>query len=267
MLSQFLIPAVALLGLATAQTSTDCNPLKSTTCKANPAFSTDHLFNFTEAPNGQIWETTAGKVTYDAEHGATFTINKQGDSPTIRTKFYFFFGRTEVWLKAAHGQGIVSSMMWLSDDLDEVDLEFLGGNNTHGSTNFFGKGRPDYKNSRWHAMPKGLQDDYHNYTTTWTEDQIDWWIDGDLTRTVKAVDANNTENYPQTPMRLSLGIWAGGDPTLPEGTRKWAGGDTDYKGCPYTMYVKDVRVTDYSTGKEYVYGDQSGSHKSIKIVP
>ncbi|CAM1506165.1 Fc.00g058060.m01.CDS01 [Cosmosporella sp. VM-42] len=266
MISRYLVPAVALLGLVSAQTSTDCNPLNSTDCPANPAFGTEYLFNFNSTPSGELWDTTVGTVDYDTEKGATFTINKQGDSPTIRTNFYFFFGRTEIWLRAASGKGIVSSMMWLSDDLDEVDWEFLGANDTHAASNYFGKGREDFLNGGYHLMPDGMQEDYHNYTTTWTKDQIDWWIDDKNVRTLKAEEANNTDNYPQTPMRLSLGIWAGGDPTLPEGTRQWAGGDTDYNAGPYNMYVKKVQVSDYSSGKEYTYGDQSGSWKSIDIV-
>lgn len=43
----------------------------------------------------------------------------------------------------------------------------------------------------------------------------------------------------------------------------WAGGETDYSSGPYTMYLKSVSVTDYSTGKSYSYGDNSGSWKSI----
>jgi hypothetical protein len=32
------------------------------------------------------------------------------------------------------------------------------------------------------------------------------------------------------------------------------------------MYVKSVNVTDFGTGKEYVYSDRSGSWQSIKAV-
>ena len=32
------------------------------------------------------------------------------------------------------------------------------------------------------------------------------------------------------------------------------------------MYVKDVNVTDFSTGKEYVWSDRSGSFQSIKAT-
>ncbi|OAA34043.1 Concanavalin A-like lectin/glucanase, subgroup [Metarhizium rileyi] len=255
---------MALVGLAAAQVHTSCNPMERE-CPANPAFGTDHNFNFNVTPSGDLWETTTGTVTYNAKTGAAFAINKQGDSPTIRTKFYFFFGRTEILLKVAPGQGIVSSMMWLSDDLDEVDWEFLGSNKTFATTNYFGKGRQDYKNGGSHPM-SGMQDDYHNYTTVWTKESIEWFIDGNHIRTLNSKDANNTLNYPQTPMRLSIGIWAGGDPSLPEGTRQWAGGDTNYANGPYTMYLKSAQVTDFSSGKEYTYGDRSGTWESINIV-
>ncbi|UNI18412.1 hypothetical protein JDV02_004683 [Purpureocillium takamizusanense] len=264
-LLKIALAAATLLGHhALAQVHTDCDPLQKE-CPADPAWGTSHLFHFNATPSNDLWETTAGTVTYDADKGAGFTIAKQGDSPTIRTKFYFFFGRTEILLKVAPGRGVVSSMMWLSDDLDEVDWEFLGSNTTFATTNYFGKGRQDWRNGGAHPMT-GMQDDYHNYTTVWTKEQIDWFIDGNHVRTLVAKDANNTENYPQTPMRMSVGIWAGGDPSLPEGTRKWAGGDTDYGSGPYTMYLKAARVTDFSSGKEYSYGDRSGSWHSIKIA-
>lgn len=264
LLSRLLAASALPLGFAAAQVQTKCNPLERDGCPADPALGAEGLWNFDGAPPSELWETTAGVVDYDAKTGAAFTIRKQGDSPTIRTRFYFFFGRTEILLRAAPGRGIISSMMWLSDDLDEVDWEFLGSNTTYATTNFFGKGRQDFHNGGAHPMT-GMQADYHNYTTVWTKEQIDWYIDGGHVRTLKAADANRTANYPQTPMRMSIGIWAGGDPSLPEGTRVWAGGDTDYAGGPYTMYLKKAKVTDFSTGREYAYGDRSGSWQSIKV--
>lgn len=44
---------------------------------------------------------------------------------------------------------------------------------------------------------------------------------------------------------------------------EWSGGETDYSAGPYTMYLKNLKVTDYSTGDSYSYGDQSGSWESI----
>ncbi|KAF6842576.1 glycosyl hydrolase family 16 [Colletotrichum musicola] len=267
MLSRYTLWAVALLASlaqpALAQVSTKCNPM-NTTCPADPAFGMDFNFNFNATPSTDAWETTVGPVKYTNDNGAEFTITKQGDSPTIRTKFYFFFGRTEVHLRAATGKGIVSSMMWLSDTLDEVDWEFLGVKND-ALSNYFGKGIQDWHNDGEHPVATSVHDEFHNYTCIWTKEQLEWWIDGNRVRVLKAEEANNTQTYPQTPMRLSLGIWAGGDPRMAQGTREWAGGDTDYAAGPYTMYVKSAQVTDYSSGKEYSFGDKSGSWESIKI--
>lgn len=251
---------------ATAQVTTQCQPLNTTNCPADPAFGTDHMFIFNSTPSADFWVPTAGNVIYSEANGAQFTINKQGDSPTIRSSFYIFFGRTEMMIKAASGTGIISSVMFLSDDLDEIDLEFMGGNDSYVETNYFGKGRQDFNNAIYYPVNGGISSDFHNYTTVWTNESLTYYIDGSKVRTLLPKDANSTFNYPQTPVRISLGIWAGGDPTLPEGTREWAGGDTDYSKGPFNMYVKSARVTDYSTGKEYSYGDHTGSWQSIKIA-
>ncbi|TDZ29613.1 putative extracellular glycosidase [Colletotrichum spinosum] len=268
MLSRYALTAATLLASLAhpvlAQTSTDCNPMEKD-CPADPAFGMDYNFNFNTTPSTDAWKMKVGPIKYTAENGAEFTINKQGDSPTLQSKFYFFFGRTEVHLKAATGKGIVSSMMWLSDTLDEVDWEFLGVKND-ALSNYFGKGVEDWHNGAEHPVSGSIHDDFHNYTCVWTKDQLEWWVDGAKVRTLLPAEANNTKAYPQTPMRISLGIWAGGDPRMAQGTREWAGGDTDYAAGPYTMYVKSAQVTDYSSGKEYTFGDRTGSWESIKVA-
>ena len=80
-------------------------------------------------------------------------------------------------------------------------------------------------------------------------------------------DANGGKSFPQSPMNVRLGIWAGGDKDNDKYTIEWAGGETDYDAGPYTMYVQNVRVADFSSGKEYKYGDRTGSWESIEIVP
>ncbi|KAK3364577.1 concanavalin A-like lectin/glucanase domain-containing protein [Lasiosphaeria hispida] len=259
-----LLASITFFQNAAAQVTTDCFPM-NTTCPPDPALGMDIAFNFNQTPKAGTWDTTVGPVTYNANEGAQLILKKQGDSPTLRTRFYFFWGRTEVIMKAATGTGIISSVMFLSDNLDEIDWEFKGGNSTHVFSNYFGKGEPDFHNGAEHAV-SGSVHDYHNYTTVWTKDALVFYIDGSVVRTLLPKDANNTHFYPQTPMRLSLGIWAGGDPTLAEGTREWAGGDTDYTKGPFNMLVKSVQVEDYSSGKEYVYGDKTGSWQSIKVV-
>ncbi|KAK8852084.1 concanavalin A-like lectin/glucanase domain-containing protein [Apiospora arundinis] len=247
-----------------AQLHTLCNPLEKD-CPPDPALATAHTFHFNQTPPAHVFNTTAGEVKYDKDTGAAFTIAKQGYSPTLTSNFYFFFGRTEVIMKAAPGQGIISSIVWKSDDLDEVDWEFLGSKPGEASTNYFGKDRRDNTNAGYHPVEGGVQADYHNYTCVWTKDKLEWHLDGKLIRTLLPEAANKTENYPQTPMMLSIGIWAGGDPGQPKGTIEWAGGPTNFDAGPYTMYVKSARVEDYSKGTEYSYGDRTGHWSSIKI--
>ena len=105
---------LTLLGLiasrAAAQTWTTCNPLNQTDCPSDTALGIRNAtFDFTNTvASSDVWNTTAGAITY-GDNGAEFTIAKQGDSPTIQSKFYILFGEVEVWLKAAPGKGVVSS--------------------------------------------------------------------------------------------------------------------------------------------------------------
>ena len=261
------LAAAALAGLTAAQVTTDCNPMEKD-CPDNLAFGTEFDWSFESKPDGGLWETKVGPVTYEKDTGAHFQINKQGDSPTIRSKFYIFWGKVSFLMKASPGKGIISSFMLLSDNLDEIDWEFIG-TDDRGTTNFYGKGIEDYTNGEYHDMSGTPHDDYHNYTTVWTEEALDFYINDQKVRTVKPEDSvlkNGTDIYPQTPMRIYFGIWAGGDPSLNEYTREWAGGDTDFDKGPYDMYVKDIYVEDFSSGKKYVWGDKTGDFESIEII-
>ncbi|KAL8708928.1 MAG: hypothetical protein Q9220_006260 [cf. Caloplaca sp. 1 TL-2023] len=251
-----------------SQTWTTCNPLNTTTCPPNPALSTTHTFSFTNSTAADpIWNTTAGSLSYTPTSGAAFTIAARGDAPTIQSHFYLFFGVVEVWMRAATGTGVVSSIVLESDDLDEVDWEVIGSNTTHAETNYFGKGNTtSYDRAVWHPMSSPPQEGFHNYTTRWTKEEIEWFIDGVSVRVLKAGDANGGKNFPQTPMNVRLGVWAAGDKANNNYTVEWAGGETDYNRGPYTMFVKSCRVEDFSKGKEYVYGDMTGGWESIKIV-
>jgi beta-glucanase (GH16 family) len=51
-----------------------------------------------------------------------------------------FFGKITAVVEAAQGAGIVSSVILQSDDLDEIDLEWLGGDTTEVQSNYFSKG-------------------------------------------------------------------------------------------------------------------------------
>ncbi|KAF4333439.1 murein transglycosylase [Fusarium beomiforme] len=259
---------IALAGLiasVTAQTYSECNPMKKT-CEADKGLaSSSYSVDFTKGADDDNWEGTGhGTVKYTSD-GAEFTVAKQGDSPTIQSKWYMFFGRMEVHLKAAPGTGIVSSVVLLSDVLDEIDWEWLGGKDGDVQTNYYGKGNSE-EDTRSATFPvSNSQEDFHNYTIHWTKDSCEWYINGVAVRTLNYADALGGENYPQTPMRVKLGIWAGGDPDNAEGTIEWAGGETDYAGAPYTMTVQKIMIENLNPADSYTYGDETGSYKSIKF--
>ncbi|KAH1879858.1 hypothetical protein KXX01_004273 [Aspergillus fumigatus] len=253
--------AIGLLSssaIVTAQTYTDCNPLQKT-CPPDPALGRSVTYDFTKGSSPDF--KPVGSPTYDSNNGAAFSVAKQGDAPLIQSNWYMMFGHVEFVIKTAPGKGIVSSAVLQSDDLDEIDWEWLGANNLYVQTNYFGKGDTGSYNRGAAHDNAGNQDGFHTYTIDWTSTQIVWQIDGKTVRVLTAESAG--DHYPQSPMMVKVGVWAGGDPNNAPGTIQWAGGETDYSAGPYTMYLKSLVATDYSTGKSYTYSDKSGSWRSI----
>ncbi|KAI8952164.1 concanavalin A-like lectin/glucanase domain-containing protein [Xylaria longipes] len=262
----FALLALALVSSAAAQLTTKCNPTEKT-CPADPALGTAHTFYFNSTPPDDTFTSEATGIDFDEKNGAVFTIAERGQSSTLTSNFYFFFGRTEVMMKAAKGQGIISSIVWGSDTLDEVDWEFKGGNESWAFSNYYGKGNTNVTGTGGDHPVTGSIFDLHNYTTVWTKDKLEWHMDGHLVRTLLAEEANHTMNFPQTPMTLRLGSWVGGDSEhQASGTVEWAGGETDFSQAPFQMYVESAHVEDFSSGKEYTYTDKSGSWESIKVT-
>lgn len=244
---------------AVAQTYTACNPLTQT-CKPDPALGGAKMFDFTQEQGDWHVSFKPDRVEYSPE-GVSLRVQSQGDNPTLQSDFYLMFGRVEAVIQAAPGVGIVSSFVLQSDDLDEIDLEWLGGDNTQVQTNFFVKGNTDtYDRGQFHGIdnPTGM---FHTYTIEWTSEQISWLVNGQVIRTLLS---NDWHGFPQSPMNIRMGVWAGGDPTNNPGTIQWAGGETNYAAGPYPMVIKSVNVEDYSTGDAYEYTDMSGTWQSIK---
>lgn len=235
-MSRFLtLPLLALAAThVAAQTFTSCNPLNAS-CPMDPALGTTFDMTFNSSMNAfdpRFFNVTAGESLISfSDEGAELSIVNQGDSVTIQTTFYIFFGQVEVLFKAASGQGIISTFDMLSDDLDEIDWEIMGGNTSYVSTNYYGWGNLSEFNSKYIPTTggsfnsEGAMGGIHNYTINWTPQNLQWILDGQVVRSVGYEEAGQ---WPQTPSFLKFGIWAGGDPTEPKGTIAWAGGPTDY---------------------------------------
>ncbi|CAG8983907.1 hypothetical protein HYALB_00005547 [Hymenoscyphus albidus] len=245
-----------------AQTYSACNPLFSTSCPPNTALGKSINVDFTKGSVNSF--TALGNPTYDST-GAHFTVAKAGDSPQLASVFYIMFGKVTVTMKAAPGAGIVSSLVLQSDTLDEIDMEWLGADDSEVQTNYFGKGDvTTYNRGAFNPAPNN-QGQFITYSIEWTQNQIVWQVGGKTVRVLTPATADANQ-YPESPMQVKFGSWAGGDASNPPGTISWARGPTDYSKGPFTMTVQSLAVTDYSTGTQYKYGDTSGKWGSIQAI-
>lgn len=228
------VAVVWAVALVAAQTYTNCNPLTDGTfplpkrkfaglnsnmttgsCPPDTALGKSVKIDFTAGQSDSF--TAQGTPTYDS-NGASFTVAGSGDAPLIASKWYIMFGHVEFVLKAAPGVGIVSSAILQSDDLDEIDFEWLGYDGNTVQTNFFGKGLTTSYNRGASSPAPGNHDGFHTYAIDWTADQIVWSVNGATVRTLTP-SATNGYPYPQSPMMIKIGSWSGGDFSNPVGTR------------------------------------------------
>lgn len=133
-------------------------------------------------------------------------------------------------------------------------------------TNYFGKGYTGTYNRSTTPAVTTPQETFHTYALDWSSDALIWFIDGNAIRTLKATEADgNGDQYPQSPMKVSLSLWDAGDPDA--ATKDWAGGTTPIPPPqPYTMFVRSVKIWTRNPGNHYRYTDRSGSWKSIKVL-
>lgn len=234
-MSRFVLPIVALLAasstLVSAQTSTTCNPLKES-CPEDPALGTTFTTKFDSSMtemDPDFFKVMAGTDLISfTDEGAKFEIKEAGDSVTVRTAFYILFGHVELLFQAASGQGIISTVNFLSDTLDEIDWEIMGGNTSYVENNYYGWGNTSQYNAKYFPSSSwsgGAMGGIHNFTVDWSQEQIQYIMDGDVVRTVPYAAPGL---YPQSPCYINFGIWAAGAPSEPKGTIAWAGGPTDF---------------------------------------
>lgn len=261
MLSKVLIGSLLS---AIALAADTCNPLTSSSqCSPNPALAGSISEDFTEESSQFSAYQKADRISYTSS-GLELTLAERFDNPSLKSNFYIMFGRVELIVRAASGTGVVSSVFLQSDDLDEIDIEWFGGDGYEVQSNYFSKGdTTTYDRGGYHNMGGDPRADFHNYTLVWTEESLTWYVDG---VNVRVLQSDNPEGYPQTPSAVFIGLWAGGDPSNAPGTIDWAGGETDYSQLPFTMAVQRLVVVDYSTGEEYSYGDSSGDLSSIQAT-
>lgn len=210
-----------------------CNPIKNDTgaCPADPGLPTStYSVDFTKKTSIPTnWMISNYANIPFGPLGAEFTYAKRYDAPQLWTDFFILFGKITIEARIANGTGMISSFVLISDDFDEIDFEFSGNNfgdtasRGKGQNNYFGKGiTGNYDRGGWFDVvdPQGT---FHTYEIEWTEERLVWRVDGVEVRRFLARDATTAKDsayqFPQTPSKFQLGIWAGGDPGQNEGTK------------------------------------------------
>ncbi|OUT21406.1 hypothetical protein CAS74_003524 [Pichia kudriavzevii] len=209
---------------------------------------TDYLGNIT-ANDFQYY----GQVE-DNDDSVMIKMPKKSTGGVISSNFYIWYGNVKMKFKTSHNAGVVSAAILFSQVEDEIDFEWVGSELDTTETNFYYEGILDYHNGN-KSSSANTYEDFHVYEIDWTQDEINWLIDGSVVRTLKKDDTlNSTSNkyeYPQTPTRVQLSIWPGGAADSPEGTREWAGGYIDWDASDFSdpgylyVAVDTVEVTCY----------------------
>ncbi|KAK0707518.1 concanavalin A-like lectin/glucanase domain-containing protein [Lasiosphaeris hirsuta] len=260
--------------LVSAQTSTLCDPTKKD-CpnpKALGAKIVDIDFRKGDDDHKFLKVLAGTTLDYDEKLGAVYTITKDTDAPTTQSDPYIFFGQVDVTVRAAKGAGIVTSVVLQSDDLDEIDWEWVGSDTTQVQTNYFSKGCIETYNRGGFSPVSNPESEFHTYTIKWTAERLDWIIDGTIVRTLLASEASGCSGFPQSPMQVKLGTWVAGRKGASPGTIEWAGGLANFADAPFVGYYQSLKVQDFMGGKgaksakEYQYTDRSGSWQSIKVI-
>ncbi|KAI1106933.1 hypothetical protein F4804DRAFT_272531 [Jackrogersella minutella] len=274
-----LLTAIGLTArFANGQLEPDCNPLQAE-CQPKKAWpKNDYYIDFTKQ-NGppSDWTIANSEVVDFTSNGAEFSYAKKGDAPNMWTDFYMLGGRYDVEMKIAPGQGVISSATLWSDIQDEIDYEFSG--NQFGQTpfppqdgmwavetNVFAQGKMWDGAATYQKDAYKPAEQFHKYSVEWDENHVDWYIDDKVIRSIQAKDTPSGFTFPQSPMKIQLGVWGGGDPSNNYWTTQWAGGQIDTKGAPYTMYVKSVNITNKYPACQYKYQDKTGKIGSIEKI-
>ena len=94
--------------------------IPSTACPNDPALGGNYEHTYGGAAPGFTATGSGDMILYQSD-GAHFRVEKTNDAPTITSNFYIMYGKLDGVLLAAPGAGIISSMVMLSDVLDEID--------------------------------------------------------------------------------------------------------------------------------------------------
>lgn len=164
--------------------------------------------------------------------------NKPYASGEYATNERYGYGRVEARMKAAQGDGLVTSLFtyYNADNNvkanDEIDIEILGKDTWKLELNYFTKGVGEHST----IIDLGFDSSaaFHNYAFEWSPTYIKWYVDGNLVHT----ENGSNGALPTDPGHIMVNLWAGGG----EAAQYWTGYFT-YPGSPVRAYYDWIEFT------------------------
>ncbi|MCD9023117.1 beta-glucanase [Cohnella silvisoli] len=146
------------------------------------------------------------------------------------------YGRVEGRIKAAQGEGVVTSLFTYTGpsdgtQWDEIDIEILGKDTTKLETNYYTDGDGDHAT----VIDLGFDAaaDFHDYAFEWSSTAINWYVDGVLVHT----ETGQRGPLPTLPGHIMANLWPGTG--LFEGwTHPFV-----YSGSPIRAYYDWIKFT------------------------
>ncbi|KAG8156410.1 hypothetical protein KVR01_013751 [Diaporthe batatas] len=230
-------------------------------------------------PSKADWVSSGDPLVY--KDNVLLTMPKYKAGTVLASTVYMWYGNVKARMKSSRGNGVVSAFILLSDVKDEIDFEFIGADLETVQTNYYYQANPVWTNSKNITDLSDTYQNFHDYEIQWTPDQVVWLVDGKVGRTLKKSDTwNATTNqfdFPQTPARVQLSIWPGGNATNSEYTIEWAGGEIDWNSDDIQNYgydfatFSDVTIECYNAtsapgtnkGKGYYYNNAAGTNDTV----
>lgn len=162
-----------------------------------------------------------------------------------RTEYDFKFGKIEVRMMAAKGNGILSTFFLWKDNSDqanvfweEIDIEIFGKDSTRKwQSNIFYGYDPLKSSEEVHTQNYSLADEFHTFSIEWTPSYISWNIDGEEIRRITGAPAT----YFLSPAGIRFNIWA-------STSVAWAG-PWDDSILPQYQFVNWVKYYRYDNGQ------------------
>jgi beta-glucanase (GH16 family) len=121
----------------------------------------------------------------------------------ISTTDYYHYGTFEIEMMMAKGQNVVTAIVLLAENNDEIDYEFVGKDTNIIQSNLYWKGEALYEvNAEYHKTDLDLTSSFNNYTILWRPESLEWFLNGQLLR--------KETKFPNSPSKLHIGIWGAG---------------------------------------------------------